>query len=105
MSDSMWGEAKEIFKRITSLAANVEALLSRVKKNEETIESLKDMVRELKSDIRVSRAENKVDAQDVALRTIISAHEQVLSRIIALENSSNCIPPKRLDHDGKSDGV
>lgn len=93
-----WEELKDLITKIARLAGNVDALADRVKRNSDHIEKLNQEITELKADLRVARAELETSATQTAMKTVVQAHEQILTRVISLEQTN--LQPRL---DGKDD--
>ena len=104
-----WKEVKELIVKIASLTANVEKMQDQLGRALDQIEKNQSEISDLKADIRVLRAELKGEAQQAALDTVISAHGQMLERVVLLENSNrlNASGISRIDdqHHSSNDAV
>ena len=80
---SNWAQkGYEVFKEIAELTSNVKALQEQMNRALDQIEKSRDEIRDLKADMRVLEKEIQVKAME----TVVSAHAQIIERVLKLEH-------------------
>ena len=93
--DIGWSDFKKLLSDVIKLTSNVTTLQTQLEAAADKISQQEKEISEIKSDLRVARAELEGQAIKAAANTVIQAHEQMLSRLIDVENTLALIPPTK----------